>query len=505
LKTNIEIPVTDLKSVLPGFAKVVSKRASLPVLGCVKITLNPNHTLEIQANNLDQIVTARLDKTYQGTPGALLVPFDELNSTAKLCSASDSIELSASGKESFITYPAAGTRIKKPVEHLGAEEFPPATEVNTEPIKLDDAFKVALREALDCASEDQTRYLITVACLDVRNKEAHYVVGTNGHHLVAANSFLFDVPQSIIVPPGKFLTWPGFIDDGPWTLRFQPEVKGKGKTAAKPAWVRIDSNHWTYVAKPIEGEFPNWKQIVPAPDDSKSQVVLSEQGITTILEALPLLPGQDAQDRPITLEITKDELFLKAKGRSGGDWTSIPIPAQVSGLPVSISLNRAYLAKALRFGCIRIEIKDDGSPLMFSIKGKTFVVSPLRPPGAAVQAPAPKPISPASENASATAPSLAEPPPQTENERTNMPAKVTPMTAPQRGNLTGTTAPEAETSAIDKIIKHIDTVKTNLRDVLDDLKEIERLCDQAVKEKKAGDKDIMRARNALRSLQSVEL
>ncbi|MGD0813981.1 MAG: hypothetical protein ABSA83_10285 [Verrucomicrobiota bacterium] len=117
--------------------------------------------------------------------------------------------MSATGKESFITYPAAGTLIKKPVEHLGVEEFPPATELNTEPVKLDEAFKVALQEAFDCAGSDETRYVITGACLDVRSKEAHYVVGTNGHHLVAANSFLFDIPESAIIPPGKFLTWAG--------------------------------------------------------------------------------------------------------------------------------------------------------------------------------------------------------------------------------------------------------------------------------------------------------
>ena len=78
------------------------------------------------------------------------------------------------------------------------------------------------------------------------------------------------------------------------------------------------------------------------------------------------------------------------------------------------------------------------------------------------------------------------------------------LTAPQRGNLashkTGT-----ETSAIDEVMKQIETMKTTLRDVLDDLKEVGRLLDQAVKEQKASDKEINRARNALRSLQKVEL
>jgi len=69
MKTNIEISVADLKAVLPGLSKIVSKRASLPVLGCVKVTLDADHTLRIQANSLDQIVTARFNKPFHGKPG----------------------------------------------------------------------------------------------------------------------------------------------------------------------------------------------------------------------------------------------------------------------------------------------------------------------------------------------------------------------------------------------------------------------------------------------------
>jgi hypothetical protein len=78
------------------------------------------------------------------------------------------------------------------------------------------------------------------------------------------------------------------------------------------------------------------------------------------------------------------------------------------------------------------------------------------------------------------------------------------LTAPQRGNLTAHN-PEVETSAIDAVMKQIDTMRTNLRGVLEDLNETEKLLRRAVKEQKASDKEINRARSALRSLQNVEL
>lgn len=502
---NIEIPVADLKPILPGLAKVVPRKTGLPVLSCVKVSLNADKTLHLQANNLEAVVTARLNKKFTGSSGALLVPFDELTGIAKLCSAKDTIELSATARETFITYPAAGTQVKKSVLHLPLDEFPPATEVNTEPVQLDDAFKQALSQALDCASTDTSRYVITGACLDTSKKEAHYVVGTNGHLLFSANSFLFDVPQSIIVPPGKFLTWAGFMDDGPWTLRFQPEVKGKGKFKGndQPAWIRLDSDHWTYVSKPIEGAYPNWKQVVPTADSIKSQVTLAEPGIKIILDALSLLPGNDDKDQPVTLEIKENSLTLKARG-TASEWTEIPIPAQVAGLPVRISLNRIYLAKALRFGCTQIGILDDIAPLMFSTKGKTMVVCPLRPP-AAVVTNASQPNSPP-ENVAAETPSPAEAPKLTETEERSqsMSANSNTLTAPQRGNL-ASHAHESEKSPIDEMIEQIGTVREGIKKVLDDLTTTEKLVRKAVKEQKANDKEINRARNALRSLQAVEL
>jgi DNA polymerase III sliding clamp (beta) subunit (PCNA family) len=511
MKANIEIPVADLKMVLPGLSKVVSKRSSLPVLSCVKVTLNADRTLHIQANNLEQIVTARLNKPFNGKPGEMLVPLDELSTIAKRCAANDTIELSTDEKDTSITYSAAGTRIKQPLTHVALEEFPPATEVNSEPVQLDDAFKIALQQAFDCVSEDSTRWVLNGACLDVSKKEAHYVVGTDGRHLFSANSFLFDIPESIIVKPGKFLTWDGFVDDGQWTLRFLPGVKPepKAKIVGKPAFVRLDSEHWTYVSQPIEGDYPNWKQVVPPAEVLKSHITLGESGIKTILEALPLLPGHNDNDQSVSLEIKGEYLVLKAKGRAE-EWTEIPIPAKVSGKPVTIPMNRKYLAKALKIGCTQIDIEDKTSPMVCSTKGKILVICPLGPPDAkkVAAAPATPPASPSPENASAAAtPPAAETtkPEEQPTERSQPVAENNGAATATRGNLSTTPTESEETPAIDLMLAQIGTVRDGVKKVTEDLGNMERLLRRAVKDQRLNEKEINRARSTLRSLQSVEL
>lgn len=509
LKTNIEIPVADLKTVLPGLSKIVSKRASLPVLGCVKVTLNPDRTLNIQATNLDQFATARLNKPFKGSVGVMLVPLDELTSIVKLCSTSDIIELCAGPKETVINYPAAGTVIKKSVLHLNVDEFPSDLVVDQDPVQLDEAFKQALAEALDCASTDSSRYVLNGACLDVSNKEAHYVVGTDARHLFSANSFLFDIPDSIILPHGKFLTWSGFLEDGQWTLRYKPEVKGKGKakTGAKPAVVRLDSDHWTFVTKPIEGQYPNWKQIVPRSDSIKSRIVLAEPGIDTILNALPRLPGNDHVNQPVSLEIKGRDLTLKAESKEG-EWTVIPVPAKVSGGPETVCLNRTLLAKALKFGCTEIGIvppdKDGPNPVLLTTKGKILVISQVRPSAETTAGTAtPQPSSPP-KNASAETPSSAESKNQTE-ERTTMPAKNT-MTAPQRGNLTShKTEPVTPATSSASLIDQVEQIKDTLKNVVRDLNGLVDAVKQAERDQRTSEKEVESARATLKKLQQVSI
>lgn len=357
-------------------------------------------------------------------------------------------------------------------------------------------------------------------------------MGTDGRHMFSANSFLFDVPESIIIPPGKFLTWPGFMEDGAWTLRYQPAIEGKDKVKinSKPAQVRLDSDHWTFVSKPIESVYPNWKQVVPSADALKSHIALAEPGVKIILEALPLLPGNEDRDQPVSLEVKHDALFLKAKG--GGVWTEIPISAQVTGLPVSISLNRKYLAKALRFGLTQIDIGDKLSALVFRTKGKTMVVMPLRSDDPATmpvnrpttgqplsqEATGPSPV-PAQENDSATPPTPATPTPPVQQtapqptepltERKEMPrtAKTTAPETTTRGSLTNETQHNGTgTSAPAKsLVDQVEGVKDGLKTVIRDLSALADGLKQAEKDQRASEKEVEAARATLKKLQQVSI
>jgi hypothetical protein len=162
----------------------------------------------------------------------------------------------------------SGNLVETTINSFAPEEFPAMPANNQPSMPLEPGFGLALRQALECCSEDPSRYILHGAWLDVTDKKFHYVVGTNGRCLYSANSFCFDLKKSVVIPDSKFLEWPDLMDQEPGALSVEPgeeaqEAKdGKPAKEAKPGWVKLQSGRWTFLTKEIQGTFPNWKQAV---------------------------------------------------------------------------------------------------------------------------------------------------------------------------------------------------------------------------------------------------
>jgi DNA polymerase III sliding clamp (beta) subunit (PCNA family) len=416
--------------------------------------------------------------------------------------------------ETRIRYSVAGSYIDRLMTHLPTQEWPEVKVINDEPIVLDHSFKQALWEALECCSGDSSRYVLNGACLDTRGQEGHYIVGTDGRHLFAANTFHFTLREPLIVPGRKFISWPGFMNDGSWKLRVLPAIRPqkedpKGEPKQQGPWFQIESDRWSYLARAIDGEFPNWKQAASINTENWTRVTLQQSSIDMMLNTVPLLPGGDESDHGITL-LAGNGLVLKAKGQDQTDWTSVTVPdTSVVGKAVQVSINRAYLTKALRFGLGRIEMNDPLSPVVFCNPAKTMVVMPLRmdtPPIEPAPVQEPEPSSPAPPSAVEVANN-----PTVERKiimTTNSAPETT--TAPERGNLRvhPRNTPRAETdsrSAFKTAIESLDRIKTDLRDVIGDLTDLGCLLKAAEKEQKSSAKEIEAVRAKLREIRSVEI
>jgi hypothetical protein len=395
---------------------------------------------------------------------------------------------------------------------LQVEEFPPALKIDATPLQLGSDIRQAILEAMECASTDETRLILNGCYLDMSKRDCQQIVATDGRHLYSSNSFTLPLENSVIIPGHKFLGWKEFnSNDGEWQLQVQPGVKDN------PGQLRISSRRWSFVTRQIDGNFPNWRQVVPAPEQFHTTVVLPPVAMETVLNLIPKIPCHDAVNQTIGLRVEGRNLSLRGRGAGDTKWTDLEIEgADVKGSPVVIYLNRHFLMKALKFGLNAIHIIDPLSPLRFSNGGRQMIVMPLRAENpASTPAKQPQAEEPGEAKSSGSEAHQPAPTPKTPNganhaeggtmPRTTTTTNDTPATTGTNGGNGHETQGEPTKPALETALTQIDTIKTGFREAIADLNKLSDLLKQAAREQKAGEKEVQSVRQTLRSLQSVRI
>jgi len=215
--------------------------------------------------------------------------------------------------------------------------------------------------------------------------------------------------------------------------------------------------------------YPNWRQVVPNTQEQRTKVTLPEEhGFAAIVNGLP---GADITNSPVDLMVENGAVSVKAT--TGG--CILLEGATAKGPDIKIRLNRDYLTKAFAYGLTQIGLTDAMSPLLFTREGRQMVVMPLR-------------IADIQEPTNQPAPQ--EPQPERKpmsNGHTN--GATTPhLNGAQRS--TTPVNPAADKPAIEVAIDKLDGFKVTFREALVGVTELTTLLRQAVRDQKAGEKEV---------------
>ena len=503
----ITLPLAELKPALTGLGKVISKRATLPVLHHLKIERTPDGWIALTATDLDCSATVRLEQPSVGEPLSLLVPCDALLKISKGRGKDEEIFLIADDNNNSLSMRAAiGDQFAETkVESLPVEEFPALPQIGGAPIALNAALRSAIQQALECASIDETRLILNGAYLDVSKPKAHYVVGTDGRHLFSSNSFALPLQESVLIPSHRFLGWKEFHADGEWQLQVAPKDKDND-----PPPFQISSRRWQFISRQIAGNYPNWRQVVPDGSGIQTTIDIEPESVESIQQTITRMPDYDEVNHRLGLEVIGHQLRLVGSSSKDGDWTRVIVEgAKIKGKEVITFLNRNLLAKALRFGLTKIEIIDAMSPLKFSEGGRQMIVMPVRgetAPSKAETPPVSAPVAADHEEPTVPAPVPANSPEPTAPPRADQPERK-PMPEKPNGHANAATATTnvAEKPALETALAQIEIVRGDFRNAIAGLNKLGDLLKQAQREQKAGDKEVQSVRQTLRSLQSVRI
>ncbi len=519
----IALPLAELKPALTGLGKIISRHSSLPILHHVKIERTKDGWVALSATDLERYVTVRLEEPAEGEPAVLLVPFEELQKITRTCSREDSIILE-NGTDTSVTmrYPIGQQNASMPIDSLPAEDFPEIPKIRTEPVPVPDALRTSLHEAMECSSTDETRYVLNGAYIDVSDPNCHHVVATDGRILYGSNSFRLSLENSLIIPRHPFLAWKEFNSDGEWLLRVAAATENN-----QPPNFQITSRRWRFISRQIEGNYPNWRQVLPDPGSFRSSFGIPPESLDNVLLAVQRMPCDDSRFQRIGIELKSGKLHLLAESSGAEQWTRVEMPVtDAKGSDVTIFMDRRYLATALKFGLNLVDIIDAMSPLRVSSGGRQMIIMPIRADaspqpehhaqpgeeinGATEHDPDGEGFVGNRENIEPSANGSAQGAAQQPEERSSMMNNPTHATTNSNGANSG--APHADIAAepvpvtdIDSVIEAIEDLKESLTTNLADLKSVTSRLKQIKREQKANEREIHSVRQTLRSLQGVKL
>jgi hypothetical protein len=395
--------------------------------------------------------------------------------------------------------------VETKVESLPVEEFPEISRFQGEAIAVPDTVRPSIHEALACASADETRLILNGAYLDVSKPEANYVVGTDGRHLFSSNSFTLPLKESLIIPAHKFIGSKEFNHDGEWQLKVASPAKKD-----EPGYLQLSSRRWRFITRQIEGNYPNWRQVVPGAGQFATTIEF-EQEVEGVIQILGRMPCDDALNFAIGLERSDGKLTLLGRSPGAEDWTRIEVAGVKSrGIDVRIFLNRNLLIKALQFGLTTVETIDPISPLRFSHGGRQMIVMPTRPN----PSPAATPRTPTTPSAAAEpeADSAPQPQPSPEPAAQDEPLapeqperKPIPEPINSQQNTAAPTTNMVDKPALETALAQIEVVRGDFRNAIAGLNKLADALKQAQREQKTNDKDIQSVRATIRSLQTVRI
>jgi DNA polymerase III sliding clamp (beta) subunit (PCNA family) len=409
----IALPIAELKSALSGIGKVLNTKATLPALHHVKVERTSDGWIALTGTDLDRFITLRLEHPAEGPPLAVLVPYDQLLQLSKNCSKEERLLIETTPEGTVIRFALANNLGTSKVKRFPVDQFPQVPRIKTESVPLPPSVRESLHQALECASTDETRYILNGAFVDASNPKAFNVVGTDGRHLYSANSFTLPLKLSVIIPSHKFLGWKEFNQDGEWQMRADNEH------------IQLSSRRWRFITRQIQGKYPDWRVTVPDQSEAKTRITLDPTKLEPLIKLIQRIPCHDPDRyQTIGLEWREGQFLLLGKDSDNEPWTRVPVSdVKAEGPEVTIYLSRRFLIKALSYGLNTISLINDMSPLRFHTPAKQMIVMPLRmtassPPPKPVNMPLPRPVPPPPKQTPMISNPTSEGPPPSNDQKT---------------------------------------------------------------------------------------
>src|SRR5712664_1230162 len=338
---------------------VVSTRTTLPILSNVLLQATDGE-VHLTTTDLDVGVRGSFEAEVE-KEGATTLPARRLFNIVRELPSSE-IQIDVDGKNAASI--RSGQSFFK-ILGLPEEEFPPLPkfeEAKVVTIRQKD-LRDGLRKTSYAISTDETRYVLNGLLFSFKDNKLT-LVATDGRRLAMVDIEL-EIPRSqeadIIVPTKAVTELQRLLTDD-----------GDVKVSVSSGQIAFDLNKTLLVSKLIEGNYPNYKQVIPA--EAKERITFLNS-----LRRVSLLASEKSNS--IKLSFAKNNIDITANTPEVGE-AKESLPVQYKGRDFSIAFNPEFLMAPLRNLTedeVFLDLIDEMSPGVLKIQTPfLYVLMPMR-------------------------------------------------------------------------------------------------------------------------------
>lgn len=360
---KITVNKEDLVKGIQTVQNIINQRANLPILSYLLLETH-NTNICLTTTDLDIGITHEVPANIEEA-GVVILPAKKFGDIIKEFP-NNTININTK-KNNLTLIETKQCQFK--LMGLPYEEFPKLPNLtNQEIIKINqDDLKKILSLVSFAVSYDETRYILNGVLCQIE-KDVVNLIATDGKRLAFYQTNLFqgiNKPIKIIIPIKT-------IHELNRNLTEEGEVLlGVGTNQ-----ILLDLGRTQIISRLIEGEFPDYKQVIPTIAPNKIKID-REQFLLAIRRA-SLLTTPDYQ--AIKLEVFKNRLVISKSTPNMGE-SREELPCEYLGKDTVIGFNPNYLIdvlKNLEEEIIEFEVTDSEKPGAIRINGYIYIVLPMR-------------------------------------------------------------------------------------------------------------------------------
>jgi len=321
-----------LNEVVSTVQKSVSTRSNVPVLEGILIEASTDGTLKFFGNDLDLAIESQMTATVT-EPGSIVINARFFGDVIRKLE--DNIFYFQADQECNIKMKCGSAEFS--VMGISAHEFPEIAAVEEKDSFSipDKTLKNMIKNTIYAVCLDENKVALTGSLFEIEDGVLS-VVSVDGYRLAMRKEEI-ESPcenQSFIIP-SKVLNE---------VMKILKDSENEVKIGISENKVQFEIENYKLISRLLEGEFLNYKQILPS--QSKLKVTAGVKKMSDCMERAALMIANEGTKYPVRLSIKTDKINVSCASRYGKMMDTAEAVTQ--GDDLEIGFNYRYMLDALK-------------------------------------------------------------------------------------------------------------------------------------------------------------